>query len=183
MPRTTLDQSYQEEITQAFHIFDTRRTGEITPNALKLLLRALGFRVTKHEVWKEIIEGNVRLGRSTTSEILRNIDNEQGNDSSDIDLELVMDVIQERYHENIDPHTAMKINFRLFDVDNKGYIQLSDLKKVINEVNREFKEMGMDGEHLPTLRDDQIKAMIEEFDGDQDDVINFAEFKHIMKFA
>eukprot|EP00979_Chaetoceros_neogracilis_P017864 scaffold10322_cov290-Chaetoceros_neogracile.AAC.1 len=77
----------------------------------------------------------------------------------------------------------MKINFRLFDVGNKGYLQLSDLKKVINDVNREFKEMGMDGEHLPTLRDDQIKAMIEEFDGDQDDVINFAEFKHIMKFA
>lgn len=181
MPRTTLEQSYQEEITEAFHVFDIHRTGTITANSLKLLVRALGFRVTKQEVWKEITQGNVRLGRSTCG--ISDDDNAQGNDSSDVDLELVLDIMQERYNKNIDPHVEMKINFRLFDEGNKGYIQLSDLKKVLDDVNREYKEMGMDEENMPVLRDDQINAMIEEFDGDQDNVINFAEFTNIMKFA
>ena len=172
MPRTPLKQSYQEEITQAFHVFDTHRTGTINANAFKLLLRALGFRVTKEEIRREILQGNIRLGRSDESD-----------EDTDIDLELVLDITSSRYNKCIDPHVEMKINFRLFDEGNKGYIQFSDLKKVVDDVNREYQQLGMDEEHLPVLRDDQIKAMIDELDGDQDSVINFAEFKKIMEFA
>lgn len=118
------------------------------------------------------MQGNIRLGRSDESD-----------EDTDIDLELVLDITSSRYNKCIDPHVEMKINFRLFDEGNKGYIQFSDLKKVVDDVNREYQQLGMDEEHLPVLRDDQIKAMIDEFDGDQDSVINFAEFKKIMEFA
>lgn len=188
---SVLSKSYRDEIVQAFRIFDTHRTATITPNSLKLLLRALGFRVTQQEVYREIILGKRRLGRAN---ILDENDTEQIGEG--VDLELVLNIMEERYNnKNYDPNDEMKINFRIFDKENKGYIQLSDLKRVVQELNQDSKHFGMDGlaqvdgsemggifDEL-NLTDDQLTAMIHGFDSDQDSVINFSEFKKIMKFV
>ena len=58
--------------------------------------------------------------------------------------------------------------FKLFDEDGTGRISLKNLRKVAREL----------GENLS---DDELQAMIDEFDKDQDGEINEAEFMSIMK--
>lgn len=175
MVTTILAESYREEITQAFNVFDEKRTGTITPNNLKLLIRALGFRVTRNQVFRDIVEAKRRLGHTGTETTSNN------DDDMDVDLDLCLDIFETKYNRDYDATAEMKINFRLFDGGNKGYIQVSDIKRVIQEFNDASSEMGM--EPFPDMREDQLQAMIEEFDRDLDGVINFAEFKRIMKYA
>ncbi|KAG8844156.1 Calcium-binding component of the spindle pole body (SPB) half-bridge [Tulasnella sp. 330] len=66
-----------------------------------------------------------------------------------------------------DPHDEIRRAFQLFDDDNTGKISLRNLKRVAKEV----------GENLD---DDEMQAMIEEFDLDMDGEISEAEFFAIM---
>jgi centrin-3 len=58
--------------------------------------------------------------------------------------------------------------FKLFDDDNSGYISLKNLRKIA-------KELG------ENLSDDELQAMIDEFDKDADGMISEEEFLNIMK--
>lgn len=62
-----------------------------------------------------------------------------------------------------DPLEEIRRAFALFDSDNTGKINFSDLKRVAQEL----------GENLD---DDELHAMIDEFDLDQDGEINEEEF-------
>jgi centrin-3 len=62
-----------------------------------------------------------------------------------------------------DPLEEIRRAFALFDGDNTGKINFSDLKRVAQEL----------GENLD---DDELHAMIDEFDLDQDGEINEEEF-------
>lgn len=62
-----------------------------------------------------------------------------------------------------DPLDEIRRAFRLFDNDGTGRISLRDLKRVAKEL----------GENLD---DEELQAMIEEFDLDQDGEISEAEF-------
>jgi len=66
-----------------------------------------------------------------------------------------------------DPAEEIKRAFQLFDDDKTGRISLKNLKRVVRELN----------EHLD---DDELQAMIDEFDLDADGEINEAEFFAIM---
>jgi len=167
----TLQETYKQEIIHAFNVFDEKRTGIITPNSLKLLMRALGFRVTKNQVFQDAIEAKRRLGRDA---------NDNDNDN-DVDLDVVLDIMETKYNKNLDASAETKINFRLFDLESKGYITAADLQRVIAELNRECHDMGLEG--IRDLREEQLRAMIDEFDANLDSVIDFAEFKRIMEFA
>jgi Ca2+-binding protein (EF-Hand superfamily) len=152
------------------------------------MLRALGFRVTQQDVDKEIIQGKRRLGRTHNFD-----ENYTIQIGQEIDLDLVLNIMEESFNNtNYDPSDDLKTNFRLFDRENKGYIQLSDLERVMLEINQEWKQFGMDGLVTESgsgeivdelnLTDDQLTAMMKEFDRDQDSVINFTEFNKIMDF-
>lgn len=58
--------------------------------------------------------------------------------------------------------------FKLFDDDNSGFISLKNLRKIA-------KELG------ENLSDDELQAMIDEFDKDADGQISEEEFLNIMK--
>ncbi|PLW07519.1 hypothetical protein PCANC_23524 [Puccinia coronata f. sp. avenae] len=66
-----------------------------------------------------------------------------------------------------DPREEILRAFKLFDTDNKGKISLRDLRKI-------SKELG------ENLDEEELTAMIEEFDLDQDGEINEQEFFAIM---
>ena len=66
-----------------------------------------------------------------------------------------------------DPMEEIRKAFALFDDDGTGKISLRNLKRVA-------KELG------ETLDDDELQAMIDEFDLDQDGEINENEFIQIM---
>jgi len=55
---TTLQQQltddYKKEIRIAFDVFDDDKIGEIDVNSFKTMIRALGFQVTKEDIWDEV---------------------------------------------------------------------------------------------------------------------------------
>ena len=67
-----------------------------------------------------------------------------------------------------DPVEEILKAFKLFDEDNTGKISLRNLRRVAREL----------GENLS---DDELQAMIDEFDKDGDGEINEQEFLNIMK--
>ena len=78
-------------------------------------------------------------------------------------LEIMTTKINER-----DPVEEILKAFKLFDEDNTGRISLRNLRRVAREL----------GENLT---DDELQAMIDEFDKDQDGEISEQEFLNIMK--
>ena len=77
-------------------------------------------------------------------------------------MELMTDKITER-----DPRDEMLRAFQLFDDDATGRITLKNLRRVARDL----------GENMS---DDELQAMIDEFDRDQDGEINEDEFINIM---
>ena len=77
--------------------------------------------------------------------------------------EIMTHKIQER-----DPVEEILKAFKLFDEDNSGNISLRNLRRVAREL----------GENLS---DEELQAMIDEFDKDGDGAINESEFLGIMK--
>ena len=78
-------------------------------------------------------------------------------------LEIMTTKISER-----DPIEEISKAFKLFDEDNTGKISLRNLRRIAREMQE-------------NLSDDELQAMIDEFDKDQDGEINEAEFLAIMK--
>ncbi|ETE65239.1 Centrin-3, partial [Ophiophagus hannah] len=95
--------------------------------------------------------------------ILKDYDREgSGKISFDDFNEVVTDWILER-----DPHEEILKAFKLFDDDDSGKISLRNLRRVAREL----------GENMT---DEELRAMIEEFDKDGDGEINQEEFIAIM---
>jgi centrin-3 len=65
------------------------------------------------------------------------------------------------------PRDEAVMAFDLFDEDKKGKINLKNLKKAVREINE-------------TLNDNELKAIFEEFDTDQDGFITKEDFLKIM---
>ena len=63
-PRLELSEQQRSEIRQAFDLFDTNGQGVIDANALKVVLRALGFEPRKEEVKQMIasVDGAATTG-------------------------------------------------------------------------------------------------------------------------
>ena len=78
-------------------------------------------------------------------------------------LEIMTTKISER-----DPIEEISKAFKLFDEDNTGRINLRNLRRIAREMQE-------------NLSDDELQAMIDEFDKDGDGEINEAEFLAIMK--
>ena len=77
-------------------------------------------------------------------------------------------IFNNNFYINRDPVEEILKAFKLFDEDNSGKISLRNLKRVA-------KELG------ENLSDDELQAMIDEFDKDQDGEISEQEFLNIMK--
>ncbi|KAF9005313.1 EF-hand [Hymenopellis radicata] len=67
-----------------------------------------------------------------------------------------------------EPMDDLRRAFKLFDDDNTGKISLRNLRRVAKEIG-------------DRLEDDELQAMIEEFDVDQDGEISEQEFYAIMQ--
>jgi len=103
------------------------------------------------------------LKKAEVLKILRDHDN-SGRDLMDFDD--FAKIMSERILAR-DPTEEIRRAFQLFDEDNTGKISLRNLRRVAKEV----------GERL---EDDELQAMIDEFDLDQDGEINEQEFFAIM---
>lgn len=163
-------ESYQSEIKQAFQVFDEERTGELSINSLKLLIRSLGFKITRQQTIQQVHDYRTRTLKEPF-------------DYNGIDIGGVLEILGPKYNESQRNHPIVeqKMNFRLFDVDQKGFITITDLKRVVNDLNLHWEEMGLD--HPIDLGDDQLKAMIDDFDGNLDGMIREEDFGKIMSMS
>jgi len=87
--------------------------------------------------------------------------------SGQIDYNDFLEIMTTKTAER-DPNEEIRKAFKLFDDDNTNRISLKNLRRVAREL----------GENLS---DDELQAMIDEFDKDMDGEINEEEFLSIMK--
>eukprot|EP01059_Diplonema_ambulator_P036402 TRINITY_DN9051_c0_g1_i1.p1 TRINITY_DN9051_c0_g1~~TRINITY_DN9051_c0_g1_i1.p1 ORF type:complete len:173 (+),score=55.45 TRINITY_DN9051_c0_g1_i1:62-580(+) len=99
-------------------------------------------------------------------EAVRLIEGVSSEGAQHISLYNFIEVMTEKISER-DPRDEMLRAFQLFDEDSTGKITLKNLRRVARDL----------GENMT---DDELQAMIDEFDRDQDGEINEEEFINIM---
>ncbi|GAA5906170.1 centrin [Sporobolomyces salmoneus] len=150
-----LSPDQQTEIREAFELFDLDKDSRLDYHEFKVSLRALGFDLKKAEVLKLM-----REHPSSSRE------QEGAGGGLGIGYESFAQIAEELILSR-DPLEEIRRAFRLFDEEGNGKISFRNLKKVAREL----------GENLT---DDELQAMIEEFDLDQDGEISEHEFINIM---
>lgn len=148
--RFELTEEQVQEIREAFDLFDSDKNGLIDAHEMKVAMRALGFEAKKEEV--------LRMMQDCTQR-------DQHNQPL-MDLRGFTDLMTDRFAQR-DPREEMIKAFKLFDPQNTGKISFRSLRKVAQEL----------GENMS---DQELQAMIDEFDRDQDGEINLEEFLAIM---
>ena len=197
----TQSRSYEAEIRAQFDVLDDDRTGTITPHALTTLLRSMGHRVTRDDVMAELTAARERRRRRRRQQITAVVTDDDDDeyigsscDADQIDVELVLDILsQERYViGGTSCSSSAKVadlqdTFRLFDVDNKGIITVENLKKVAGEIHAGGGSGTTDtgggsssSSSSGTTDDDLLQSMIETFDGNLTEGVNFEQFCRIM---
>jgi Ca2+-binding EF-hand superfamily protein len=107
------------------------------------------------------------LGFAVKSEEVQKIMREYDRDGSgSIEFGEFREIMREKMSER-DPESELYKAFRIFDDDNSGKVTVRNLRRIA-------KELGED------VDDEEIIAMIDEFDGDGDGAINEKEFIEIM---
>ncbi|EGZ12827.1 hypothetical protein PHYSODRAFT_334681 [Phytophthora sojae] len=149
-----LPDEQKKELREAFELFDTDKVGSIDYHELKVLMRALGFQVTKREVLDLVEDVDVQR-------------------SGHVDFNDYMEIMRRKVLAR-DPDEEIARAFELFDEDGSGTITLR-VCVAIDKMRRVAKELG------ENLGDDELQAMIDEFDQNQDGEIDMDEFFMIMK--
>ena len=102
-------------------------------------------------------------------EVLRILKEMDKDENGQIDFEEFQGIMTEKITSR-DPEEEMEKAFQLFDEDGTGRVTLKNMRRIAREL----------GENLT---DDELQAMIDEFDKDEDGAINLQEFKYIMQQA
>ncbi|RNF23968.1 centrin [Trypanosoma conorhini] len=115
-----LSESQKAEIAEAFHILDVDGTETITPNDLKVVLRALGYEPQKDVIKKLVAE----MDKSGVS--------------SNLILPEFEAIMKEKFFA--EDSEEVQLSFRHFTRGNSDYITLDDLKRVAEEVGEDVPE-------------------------------------------
>lgn len=119
-PVIQLSDEQKQEIREAFDQFDTDGSGSIDAKELKIVMRALGFDLSREEI------------RTLMRKVV-------GGEAPAIDFNLFMqmmgDIIQKR-----DPIAEIQKAFELFDKDGNGSISLKDLKAATIELGENLTD-------------------------------------------
>ncbi|KAG8894518.1 Calcium-binding component of the spindle pole body (SPB) half-bridge, partial [Tulasnella sp. 408] len=161
----------KQEIKEAFELFDTDKDGALDYHELKVAMRALGFDLKKAEVLKVLKDHDKTGGGLIEFDDFAKISEQEFGATrfgraKRLTTPRFLSTVSERILSR-DPHDEIRRAFQLFDDDHTGKISIRNLRRVAKEV----------GENLD---DDELQAMIEEFDLDMDGEINEAEFFAIM---
>lgn len=148
--RLQLTDDQRQEIRDAFELFDADKNGLVDSHEMKVAMRALGFDVQREEIGRYMLDC---AGRDQRGQAL-------------MDLAGFTDIMTEKFAQR-DPRQEMIKAFQLFDENNTGKISIRSLRRVAREI----------GENMS---DEELQAMIDEFDTDQDGEINLEEFLAIM---
>ncbi|KAM0801431.1 hypothetical protein BDR22DRAFT_796310, partial [Usnea florida] len=169
-----LTEEQREEIKEAFNLFDLDKDNKIDYHELKVAMKALGFDIPKPEILSILqTHGQPSQAQSSNPPLTNNPNpnNQQqqhqyNNYTPPSRLLLPFPQFQTVMAQKIlarDPREEILRAFELFDEGGKGRINLSDLRRVARELGEGLEE-------------EELAAMIEEFDLDGDGAIDREEF-------
>ena len=158
-----LTEEQREEIGEAFNLFDLDKDGYIDYHELKVAMKALGFDLPKQEIL-----GILQQHGTSQQQNAKQSSRQQQQYAPGRQL-LSFQAFQTLMAQRIlsrDPRDEILRAFELFDEGGKGTITLQDLTRVARELGE-------------ALSHDELVAMIEEFDMDNDNAISREEFIQI----
>ncbi|KAK6538013.1 Calcium-binding component of the spindle pole body (SPB) half-bridge [Orbilia ellipsospora] len=144
-----LSEEQREEINEAFGLFDMDKDQRIDFHELKVALRALGFEDIPKSELLSILHRYPAPTSGNSSRLL-------------IAREDFITVATQKMLSR-DPLEEIRRAYTMFDEDEKGGISIADLRRIAKDIGENLEE-------------DEIRAMIEEFDLDGDGLINEQEF-------
>mmetsp|Transcript_12246 Transcript_12246/g.13185 ORF Transcript_12246/g.13185 Transcript_12246/m.13185 type:complete len:163 (-) Transcript_12246:154-642(-) len=100
-------------------------------------------------------------------EVIKMVHDVDPSNTGTVDYDQFLEIMAERYATR-DPEDEIRKAFQLFDDDHSGKISLKNMKRVARELGENLSE-------------EELQAMIDEFDRDQDGEISNEEFMYIMK--
>nr|POE70256.1 caltractin [Quercus suber] len=129
-----LSQQKRQEIKEAFELFDTDGSGTIDAKELNVAMRALGFEMTEEQI----------------NQMIADVDKDG---SGAIDFDEFVHMMTAKIGERDTKEELMKA-FHIIDQDKNGKISISDIKRMVKELDENFT-------------DDDIKEMIDTADRDR----------------
>lgn len=161
-----LSEEQREEINEAFALFDLDKDGHIDYHELKVAMKALGFDLPKQEILSILQTHGVPAPTSPPNNSKTKSSQPQSVFPTPPRLLLPLQAFQTLMASRIlarDPTEEILRAFDLFDEGGKGKISLQDLRRVARELGE-------------GLQEEELVAMIEEFDMDGDGAISKDEF-------
>ncbi|KAG9564983.1 hypothetical protein KCU61_g4360, partial [Aureobasidium melanogenum] len=158
-----LSEEQREEINEAFSLFDLDKDNHIDYHELKVALKALGFDLPKSEILTLLQTHGIPA--SSTAAPLPPSNNKptfSGPSRLVLPHAAFVAIAAARILAR-DPRDEILRAFELFDAEGKGNINLADLRRVARELGE-------------GLQEEELVAMIEEFDLDGDGAISRDEF-------
>jgi centrin-3 len=183
--RTDLSEEQKQEIKEAFDLFDTDKSGSIDYHELKVRAAQRSDRTTNERTGRVdrvthrrlvcclllvfVVEVAMRaLGFDVKkAEVLKLMKDYDRNETGQVSYADFVDIMTQKIADR-DPEEEIRKAFSLFDDDQTGTISLKNLRRVSRELGE-------------TLSDDELQAMIDEFDKNNDGVIDIEEFLGIMR--
>jgi len=170
-----LSEEQREEVNEAFALFDLDKDKRIDYHELKVAMKALGFDVPKSEILIMLQTYGVPSQPQPSAQAqqqqqglqAQNHGQQSGYQHSKLLLPLqTFQILMAGRILARDPRDEILRAFELFDDGNKGKINLDDLRRVARELGE-------------GLQEEELVAMIEEFDLDGDGAIDRDEFLSI----
>eukprot|EP00828_Plagiopyla_frontata_P047752 TRINITY_DN8925_c0_g1_i2.p1 TRINITY_DN8925_c0_g1~~TRINITY_DN8925_c0_g1_i2.p1 ORF type:complete len:166 (-),score=53.16 TRINITY_DN8925_c0_g1_i2:149-646(-) len=152
--KQSLNEQQQQNIKEAFDLFDVDGSGTIDIKELKVALRALGFEPKKDEIKK----------------LLSDLNNTEQKESSSnmIDFHEFLQIMTAKMNEKESPEEIDRA-FKLFDKDGKQEITFENLKAIAIEL----------GENMS---DEELKQMIKEANKiNKDGTVSEVQFKEVLQ--
>ncbi|OCK77196.1 EF-hand [Lepidopterella palustris CBS 459.81] len=167
-----LSEEQREEINEAFALFDLDKDNYIDYHELKVAMKALGFDLPKSEILSILQTHGIQVTPPTTNPKAPLASTSKGSQQQQqayptpprllLPLQAFQTLMASRILAR-DPREEILRAFDLFDEGGKGKISLQDLRRVARELGE-------------GLQEEELVAMIEEFDMDGDNAISREEF-------
>ena len=121
-----------EDLRQAFDLFDIKENGKIDPSEIKETMRQLGFDTKNPTIYK----------------IIEDLDTEESKSNGGITFSEFSEIMQKRLGDRESKEGVRRIFDLFVDDENAEYIPLESLKKIAKELGERLSE-------------DDLKEMIE----------------------